>query len=88
MTASVRTRPGTKSGEPTCAQFKQETTGAEGGKLKGARVDARRHHLAATRFSEVGHGTELWREEDGGEEAAVECLNAFAGAFFVSVSDR
>lgn len=53
-----------------------------------ARVDGRQQHLAATRFSEVGHGTELWREEDGGEEAAVECLNAFAGAFFVSVSDR
>ncbi len=56
--------------------------------MEEARVDGRQQHLAATRFSEVGHGTELWREEDGGEEAAVECLNAFAGAFFVSVSDR
>jgi hypothetical protein len=88
MTASVRARPGTKSGEPTRAQYKQDTTGEEGGQLRGARVDARRQHLAAARFSEVSHGTELWREEDGGEEAAVECLNAFAGAFFVSVSDR
>ena len=43
-------------------------------------------NLATTRFSEVGYRAELRGEEDGGEESAVERLNAFARAFFVGVS--
>ncbi len=43
-------------------------------------------NLATTRFSEVGYRAELRGEEDGGEESAVESLNAFARAFFVGVS--
>lgn len=43
-------------------------------------------HLTASRLAEVSHGTEFRGEQDGGEEAAVERLHAFAGAFLVGVS--
>ncbi len=43
-------------------------------------------HLTASGLAEVSHRTEFRGEQDGGEEAAVERLHAFAGAFLVGVS--
>jgi hypothetical protein len=43
-------------------------------------------NLTATRFSEVGDRAELRSEQDGGEKATVERLNAFAGTLFIGVS--
>jgi hypothetical protein len=89
--AATSTKTGRKHQRTQKQRHTQRTTGKTTEMQQKHNNNAKVHrrkkrNLATTGFSEVSHRTELGREQDGCEEAAVQRLNAFACALFVGVS--